>query len=74
MPFTSENEVKLHIGLQQRRGAHCPAHCRSYVVEKLTVGKWIFLWVVLAEGVSLGLAMVMRSMGELHGRSAAPEL
>lgn len=37
-------------------------------MEKLTVGKWIFLWVVLAEGISLGLAMVMRSMGELHGR------
>ena len=42
-------------------------------MEKLTVGKWIFLWVVLAEGVSLGLAVVMRSRGELHGRSA-PEL
>ena len=43
-------------------------HCRDYIVEKLSVGKWIFLWVVLAEGVSLGLAMVMRSMGELHGK------
>ena len=42
--------------------------CRDYIIEKLSVGKWIFLWVVLAEGISLGLAMFMRSMGELHGR------
>lgn len=45
-----------------------PVVCREYIVEKLTVGKWTFLWVVLAEGISLGLAMMMRSMGELHGK------
>ena len=46
----------------------CVPTCRDYIMEKLSVGKWIFLGVVLAEGISLGLAMVMRSMGELHGR------
>lgn len=47
---------------------HC--WCRDYLIEKLEVGKWIFLWVVLAEGASLVLAMVMRCMGELKGRCA----
>ena len=35
------------------------------------MGKWIFLWVVLAEGASLVLAMVMRYMGDLEGRCVA---
>ncbi|CAL8463138.1 g2672 [Coccomyxa elongata] len=41
---------------------------KAYLVEKLEVGKWIFLWVVLAEAGSLVLAMIMRCMGELQGR------
>lgn len=44
--------------------------CRAYLIEKLEVGKWIFLWVVLAEAGSLVLAMIMRCMGELQGRCA----
>ncbi len=39
-------------------------------MDKLDAGKWIFLWVVLAEGASLVVAMVMRCMGELEGRCA----
>ena len=48
----------------------CVLHAcgRTYLVDKLDTGKWIFLWVVLAEGASLIVAMVMRCMGELEGR------
>lgn len=42
--------------------------CREYIVEKLEVGKWIFLWVVLGEAISLGLALVMKLMGKLEGK------
>jgi hypothetical protein len=35
------------------------------------VGKWIFLWVVLAEAGSLVIAMIMRYMGDLEGRSVS---
>lgn len=41
---------------------------RAYLIEKLEVGKWIFLWVVLAEAGSLVLATIMRCMGEMQGR------
>ena len=44
---------------------------RAYLIEKLEVGKWIFLWVVLAEAGSLVLATIMRCMGEMQGRYAA---
>ena len=41
---------------------------------KLEVGKWVFLWVVLAETASLALALVMRCMGRLEGRYENLEL
>ena len=43
--------------------------CRQYLLDKLEVGKWLFLWVILAEAGSLILAMIMRYMGDLEGRS-----
>ena len=64
-------------GTSARTRTCCPQYCtvappcRAYLVEKLEVGKWMFLWVVLAEGASLVLAMVMRYMGDLEGRCAA---
>lgn len=48
--------------------------CRQYIIEKLEVGKWIFLWVVLGEAISLGLALVMRLMGNLEGKYENMEL
>ena len=52
----------------------CFLLCRQYIVEKLEVGKWIFLWVVLGEAISLGLALVMRLMGNLEGKYDNMEL
>lgn len=43
-------------------------------MEKLEVGKWIFLWVVLGEAGSLTLALIMRLMGNLEGRYENMEL
>ena len=42
--------------------------CREFIVEKLEIGKWVFLWVVLGEAGSLALALVMKLMGKLEGK------
>lgn len=47
---------------------------REYIVEKLEIGKWIFLWVVLGETGSLAVALVMRLMGKLEGKYENLEL
>lgn len=65
------------INHEQLQPWHCHTYwrpCRQYIIEKLEVGKWIFLWVVLGEAISLGLALVMRLMGNLEGKYENMEL
>ena len=37
-------------------------------MERLTAGKWLFLWVVLGELGGIVFACVMLAMGKLEGR------
>ena len=39
-------------------------------MSRLETGKWLFLWVVLAELVGMVFACVMMAMGKLEGRYA----
>ncbi|KAK9862058.1 hypothetical protein WJX84_004809 [Apatococcus fuscideae] len=40
---------------------------RDSIKERLKTGAWVFIWIVVAEAVSLGLAFWMRFQGELEG-------
>ena len=66
---TAEERVCQHTSvaakLNAAKGCHCGCvvplrppdreayACREYVTDKLVVGKWVLLWIVLAECVSL---------------------
>lgn len=41
---------------------------RDYIIHKLTIGKWIFIWVVLGEVVSIAVALGMYLTGQVEGR------
>ncbi len=43
-------------------------------MDKLEVGKWVFLWVVLGQVGSLTVALCMRLMGKLEGKYENMEL
>ena len=43
-------------------------------MDKLEVGKWVFLWVVLGQVGSLTVALCMRLMGRLEGKYENMEL
>ena len=48
-----------------------PCWCREFVLEKLEIGKWVFLWVVLGQACSLGPAI---NVSQDNVDSSWPEL
>ena len=41
---------------------------RDELLHQLRVGKWIFVWVVVAEAVGIAFALVMFLMGKVEGQ------
>ncbi len=46
--------------------------CRDKIAERLDVGRWVFLVVVIIDFVGLALAMMMRNMGDNPYRYTQP--
>lgn len=62
----------LHIGVLARINCKRRAFCRDKIAERLDVGRWVFLVVVIIDFVGLALAMTMRNMSDNPYRYTKP--